>query len=179
MNGIASKINVIIVITTMLLSWMNPAYAVQKQLFDKVKEKYVVPDFSLKDEEGKTYKLSDYRGKVVVLNFWATWCSPCRREMPSMERAYKKWAKEGIELVAVNIGDDADKIFAFTGEYDISFTILMDPSSSLYQKYTIPGLPTTYIIDPEGYMVYRVLGGRVWDDPKIAEQIRLLKKPQN
>lgn len=172
-------INFIIFVMTVLLHWANPVYAAQDQLLDKVKEKQIAPDFTLKDEEGKTHKLSDYRGKVVVLNFWATWCPPCRREMPSMERAHKRWTKEGIEIIAVNIGDDEDKIFAFTGEYDLSFTILMDPDSSMYKIYKVPGLPTTYVIDTEGYIIYRALGGRNWDNPEIFEKIRALKKIGN
>lgn len=154
----------------------TPVYAAERPLLTEVREKWLAPDFTLKDEEGKTHKLSDYRGKVVVLNFWATWCPPCIKEMPSMERAHKKWVKEGIEILAVNAGEDEDSIFAFTGEYDISFTVLLDEENSVLNNFPSIGLPTTYIIDPQGYVVYRAVGDREWDDPKITEKLRLLLK---
>lgn len=156
-----------------------PVYADGRPLLTELKEKWLAEDFTLKDENGKSHTLSDYRGKVVVINFWATWCPPCLKEMPSMERAHKKWIREGIEILAINVGEDEDSIFAFTGEHDISFTVLLDEDSSVLKLFPSIGLPTTYVIDPQGYVIYRAVGSREWDDPKITEKLRLLKKNKN
>lgn len=172
---IIKSINFIILLATLFCLDVS-VYANERSLLTEVKEKWLAEDFTLKDENGKPHTLSSYRGKVVVINFWATWCPPCLKEMPSMERAHKKWTREGIEILAINAGEDEDSIFAFTGEYNISFTVLLDENSSVLDRFPSIGLPTTYVIDPQGYVIYRAVGSREWDDPKITEKLRLLKK---
>lgn len=135
------------------------------------------PDFELPDENGKPHRLSDYRGRVVVLNFWATWCPPCREEMPSMERARKAVANDGIVLLAVNVGEDADTIFSFTASYPVGFPLLMDRHEKVIKQYPVIGLPTTFVIDPDGTMTHRAIGGRDWDDPGLLRTLRALRKP--
>lgn len=132
------------------------------------------PEFVLKDTEGRTHRLSDYKGKVVVLNFWATWCPPCRDEMPSMERARLLVLDEPIEILAINIGEDEDAIFLFTGDYPVEFPLLMDKDESVVKDYPVVGLPTTYIIGPKGNIRYRAVGSREWDDPKLLDALRSL-----
>jgi peroxiredoxin len=139
---------------------------------------FAAPDFSLKGEDGKTYRLSDYRGKVVVLNFWATWCPPCRYEMPSMERAHQKVKGEEIVILAVNVGEDENTVFAFTGQYPVSFPLPLDMDGSVIAKYPVIGLPTTFIIDPRGQVMHRAIGGREWDDDRLLDQLRRMLKPQ-
>ncbi len=147
------------------------------QTLPRVTERYLAPDFTLKTEDGKTWRLADQRGKVVVLNFWATWCPPCRYEMPSMERARKAVEGDGILIAAVNVGEDADTIFEFTGRYPVSFPLLLDHDASIIKKYKVVGLPTTFVIDPDGYVTHRIVGGREWDDPVLLNALRgLLKK---
>jgi peroxiredoxin len=142
------------------------------QTLPRVAERYLAPDFTLKTEDGKPWRLADQRGKVIVLNFWATWCPPCRDEMPSMERARKAVESDGIVIIAVNVGEDADTIFEFTGRYPVSFPLLMDHDASIIKKYKVIGLPTTFVIDPAGYVTHRVVGGREWDDPALLEALR-------
>ncbi len=143
------------------------------------------PDFTLKDMDGKAHRLAGWRGKAVILNFWATWCPPCRKEMPSMERAWRKLREEKapVVLVAVNVGEDADTIFGFTAQMDLSFPILLDERSEVADRYRqltgigTMALPTTFVIDPEGRVVYRAVGGREWDDPALLARVRALVPP--
>ena len=134
------------------------------------------PDFLLRDMKENIYELEDYQGKPVIVNFWATWCPPCRKEMPSMNRAWKKLKNEGIEMIAINIGEDEESIKAFTNEYPIDFKILLDESGEELENWSIRGLPTTYILDPEGRIVYQAVGGREWDNDKLLDKIKALRK---
>ncbi|MDX2505640.1 MAG: TlpA disulfide reductase family protein [Gammaproteobacteria bacterium] len=133
------------------------------------------PEFTLQDMEGVSHQLSDYKGKPVIINFWATWCPPCRAEMPSMERAWSKIKEQGIAMLAVNVGEDEDTIFTFLGDYPANFTILLDSSGETAEQWPVKGLPTTFVLSPDGKIAYRAIGGREWDDEKLLEQIRQLK----
>jgi len=133
------------------------------------------PDFELPDIDGALHRLSDYRGKVVIINFWATWCPPCRAEMPSMERAWAKLRDEDIAMLAVNVGEDEDTIFQFTANYPVTFPMLLDLDSEVIQAWPVKGLPTTFVADPKGRLAYRAIGGREWDDPELLELVRALK----
>lgn len=134
------------------------------------------PAFSLVDIDGMPHSLSEYRGRVVIINFWATWCPPCREEMPSMQRAWEQIKDEGIALLAVNVGEDEDTIFQFTANYPVTFPLLLDRDSEVIQRWPVRGLPTTFVVDPRGRIVYRAIGGRAWDDPRLLEQVRSLKE---
>lgn len=144
--------------------------------------KQPAPAFVLQDLDDKPHKLADYRGKVVILNFWATWCPPCRYEFPSMEKAYQKLKKEDIVMLAVDVGEDTDTIFDFTADYPVTFPILLDFEAKVINAYKVIGLPTTYVIDPDGILRYQVIGTRDWEDPALLDGIRRLKnksgKPQ-
>jgi len=133
-------------------------------------------DFELKDIDGATHRLSDYRGKVLIVNFWATWCPPCREEMPSMQRAWKKLEQEGIAMLAVNVGEDEDTIFQFTANYPVEFPLLMDRDSAVTGAWPVRGLPTTFVVDPQGRLAYRAIGGREWDDQELLALVRELQK---
>ena len=124
--------------------------------------------------DGVSHQLSDYRGKTVIINFWATWCPPCREEMPSMERAWNKIKDQNIMMFAINVGEDEDTIFTFLGDYPASFTILLDTSGTLIEQWPVKGLPTTFVVSPEGKLVYRAIGGREWDDDALLDKIRKL-----
>ena len=145
------------------------------QTLPKLAEPFIAPDFTLKGEDGNTYRLKDYRGKVVILNFWATWCPPCREEMPSMERAWRQIKDKGIVMLGINVGEDADTIFEFTGQYSMTFPLPMDINGEVVKQYPIRGLPTTYIIDPAGMATHRAVGSREWDAPEILQQLEELK----
>jgi peroxiredoxin len=153
-----------------------PAFSAPRQTLPEFPNQ-PAPGFTLKDTEGNTHRLSDYRGKVVVLNFWATWCPPCREEMPSMERARKQVEDEPIVILAVDVGEDEDTIFLFTGDYPVEFPLLMDRDGAVTKDYPVIGLPTTYIIDPDGIIRYRAVGSREWDDPALLDELRRLARP--
>jgi peroxiredoxin len=147
----------------------------QVQLLHEVPERPAAPDFSIEDVDGAVHTLSAYRGKVVILNFWATWCPPCREEMPSMERAWQKLRHENIVMLAVNVGEDEDSVFEFTANYPVEFPLLLDRESTVIRDWPVRGLPTTFVIDPQGKIVYRAIGGRDWSAPGVLQKIRALK----
>jgi peroxiredoxin len=120
------------------------------------------PDFTLPDLEGRQVSLHDYRGKVVFLNFWATWCLPCREEMPAMERLHQAFQSQGLAILAVNLKESPDKVKAFLDQHQLSFTALLDGSGAVLRDYQVMGLPTTYLISREGTLLARGVGGRDW-----------------
>jgi len=134
------------------------------------------PDFTLKDMDEQAHSLSAYRGKVVMLNFWATWCPPCRREIPSMESIYQDVGKSGFVVLAVNEFETPDHVFAYTGQLSVfpTFPILFDHDSKVSQAYGVKGLPTTVLIDKQGRIAYRAVGGRDFDHPEVREIVRAL-----
>ena len=134
------------------------------------------PDFTLLDLDEESHTFSELRGKAVVLNFWATWCPPCRREMPSLERLYQKFNGDDFTVIAINQTEDTDHVFAYIGQLDVdpTFTILFDHESSVAQAYNVKGLPTTYVIDKQGRIRYRAIGGREFDHPEVEKQIESL-----
>ena len=136
----------------------------------------LAPEFALEDLDGVTHRLADYRGRVVIVNFWATWCPPCREEMPSMQRAWEKLESEGIVMLAVNGGEDEDTVFQFTANYPVEFPLLLDRDSKVTGEWPVRGLPTTFVVDPRGRLVYRAIGGREWDDPELLALVRALSE---
>lgn len=126
------------------------------------------PDFTLTSLDGKDVTLSELRGKKVVLNFWATWCPPCKAEMPHMQNYYEQYAKkDNVEIIAVNltkaerdVTDDAkvDSVMTFRDSYNLTFPILLDPKNSAGEDYQILTIPTTYFIDSNGYIQRAIKG---------------------
>jgi peroxiredoxin len=133
------------------------------------------PDFILQDTNGRTHRLSDYRGKPVIINFWTTWCPPCREELPSMNRAWHQLEHEDIAMLAINMGEDEDTIFIFSADYPTDFPILMDQSGEVIEQWPVKGLPTTYVVAPDGTIAYRAIGSREWDDKMLLDKVRALK----
>lgn len=134
------------------------------------------PDFLLKDMDGKLHSLKQYRGKVVLINFWATWCPPCIREMPSMESLFLKFKSRNFVILAINQWEDDERVFEFMGQLKSipTFPILFDPDSKISSAYGVQGLPSSYIIDKQGRIVYRAKGGRDFDHPDIVRKIKSL-----
>jgi peroxiredoxin len=134
------------------------------------------PDFELPDTDGKLHRLSDYRGKTVIINFWTTWCPPCREEIPSMNRAWQLLRQEDVVMLAINMGEDEDTIFVFTADYPAEFPLRLDRDGAVISQWPVKGLPTTYVIAPDGSLAYRAIGGRAWDDSDILDTLRALQK---
>jgi len=134
------------------------------------------PVLRLADLDGKAHDLADLKGKLVVVNFWATWCPPCRREMPSLERLNQQLKARGLTVLAVNVGEDADTVFSFTGQLEPApaFPILLDHDSQAMQRWKVKGLPTTFVIDPQGRLINRAVGGRDFDNPAMIDALLAL-----
>ena len=130
-------------------------------------------NFSLSDTDENTHQLSDLSGKVIVVNFWAVWCPPCREEMPSLERLRRKLAGKPVAVLAINQGEDAEQILSYLWGLDPvpEFPILLDSDMKVSANWGVTGLPTTYIIDKKGNIVYRMIGGREFDHPEIVKVI--------
>jgi peroxiredoxin len=127
--------------------------------------KHPIPatDFYLRDLNGKLVRLSDFRGKVVLLNFWATWCKSCLKEMPSMQQLYQAYRGKGFEIIAVSVDTaSAAKVRAYAEKLGLTFPILHDRDSLISRLYSNPGVPSSYLIDPQGKVAYRVLGEYDW-----------------
>lgn len=161
------------VTTSLNADWQQPELSHNLTVVKKV---IPASNFELQDMDEEKVKLSDYRGKVVLLNFWATWCPPCIREMPSMERLHQQVDAEDFKVIAVNQMEDADQVFAFTGQLEIdpTFAILFDSTSEVSREYAVRGLPTTYLIDKEGNIRYRAVGGREFDHAEVIKTIKQL-----
>ena len=134
------------------------------------------PPLALRDLEGKEHKLADYKGKVVVLNFWATWCDPCREEMPAMQRLQDKHAGK-LVILAVDYGEGPPRITDFLKKVPVKFTVLLDRDTSAATAWKVKVLPTTLVIDPEQKVRFVVVGDVGWDTPPVeSEIINLLPK---
>lgn len=160
----------------LLAVFLNMQTVSAAQTLTMLKGKPPAPNFKLEDQEGNMVQLSDYKGKVVIVNFWATWCPPCLKEMPSMQRAWEILQKEDIIMLAINVGEDSDAIFAFTAEYPLDFPLLMDRTSGVSRDWRVRGLPSTYVIDPQGRIIFQAIGGREWDSDEIMNRVRSLKE---
>ena len=126
---------------------------------------FAAPDFALSSLSGGTVRLADLRSKVVLVNFWATWCVPCRMEMPALEALYQRYKDAGLVVLAINLDTlSSASVEAFVKEVAVTFPIVLDPAWSTAKLYQVRGLPTTYLIDRAGNVVVREVGERDWLD---------------
>ena len=140
----------------------------------EMKDRPVAPDFTLTNPDGKKVSLKDYRGKLVFLNFWATWCEFCQTEMPAMERLYREFKGKGFEIVAVNIKDNRKQALAFIQEMKLSYPIMMDPEGEVGLLYGAWAMPATYLIDRKGVVLARLWGPADWYGPAARKLIAAL-----
>ena len=136
---------------------------------------FMAPDFTFPDMNGKSVSLSQFRGKIVFLNIWATWCGPCRIEMPDMEKLYRKFKKEDLVILAVSIDRQGEPVVKpFTKELELTFPILLSPDGSIQRIYMVNALPSSFIIDKSGRIVTRVVGARNWFGAETLETFEYL-----
>lgn len=120
--------------------------------------------FTAPSPDGNSIRLADYRGKVVFLNFWATWCVPCREEMPSMEQLYRRYKERGLVVLAISVdAEGAKAVVPFVKELKLTFPIGLDPKMALAQQYGVLGIPSSFLVDRKGRLVALALGPRDWD----------------
>jgi len=138
----------------------------------QVKEGSIAPDFLLKDLNGAENSLPT--GKVVLLNFWATWCPPCRKEMPSMVSLYQKLKNHGLNVVAVSVDMNIDDLAGFVREYSIPFEVLHDATGNISHRYGVFRYPESFLIDRTGKIRYHLIGAVNWTDPKVYQVIQAM-----
>jgi peroxiredoxin len=142
------------------------------------------PDYAAFALNGDTVELARYRGNVVVLNVWATWCGPCIREIPALQRLHEKLGSEGLRVVAVSVdsppgilgptGQFSSDVREFADGFGVTFDVLFDPSGDIQREYQVSGLPTTFVIGRDGRIRKRILGAREWDDDEVVGELRKL-----
>lgn len=168
---------------TMLMAIMGVllvgrAAVATERLFDamgmaKVSGK-AAPDFTLPRVDGQPISLQEHRGKVVFLNFWATWCIPCREEMPALEQLHQKYQSKGLAVVAINLKESAEQVKEFFQKHTLSFPALLDHNGTVFREYLVAGMPTTYLIDRDGQILARGIGARDWARTEALELIDAL-----
>ena len=132
------------------------------------------PGFALPDLKSTTHHLSDYEGEVLIVSFWATWCAPCIKELPSLTRAADLLQADGVRVVAVNVGEGPDDVRRFLARSPSTLMFLLDQESKVTNVWDVRALPTTYVVDKQGRIAMRVIGGLEWDTEAMLEDLRTL-----
>ncbi|MBI2205115.1 MAG: TlpA family protein disulfide reductase [Candidatus Rokubacteria bacterium] len=131
-------------------------------------------DFTLALADGTRFRLSEHRGKAVLVNFWATWCPPCREEMPAMERLYRQHKDRGLVLVAVSVDADPAVVTPYLRENKLSFPVALDPKMDVADTYGVRALPSSFVVDREGRVTVLALGPRRWDNDAAHSLVEAL-----
>ena len=137
-------------------------------------EGQMAPDFVLKSSSGENLRLSEYRGDVVMINFWATWCGPCRQEMPLLDELYARYQRVGFNLLGVNIDDDSQRAMRMVDELGIRFPVLFDEHKEVSELYNVEAMPATILVDREGNVRYVHHGYKPGYEDRYLDQIRSL-----
>ncbi len=167
---------------SLLLVWIsaaNPEDRSLESLYASVGIQRVTPPmkalhFTLKNLEGYEVSLKDFAGKVVFLNFWATWCGPCREEMPSMEKLWQRFREDDFVILAVDLRESKGEVVSFMKEYGLTFPVLLDSKGEVGSMFGVRAIPTTYLLDFEGRIVGGAIGARNWESEDAFELIESL-----
>lgn len=130
-----------------------------------------VPEFTLRDDNGNPVALADFRGKILVLNFWASWCGPCVDELPSLKRFAQRYAGSDVVVLGISLDEDPDAYKEFLLKYEINFQNLRNPSHSVSEMYGTFKLPETYIISRDGILLNKIVGPTDWSSPQMLDYI--------
>ncbi len=168
----------LIIAATALLIASTVSAAPPNKTLTRLEIHPIAPEFILQDINGKQHALSDYKGRVLVVNFWASWCQPCRAEMPSIQRAAIWLAKHNIALIGIGVGETRKSTLKFLQDTPVHFPLLLDTDSKVMEAWSARMLPTTFVINQEGRMVHLAVGKREWDEPLLLEQIRAVNNPK-
>jgi peroxiredoxin len=162
-------------LTAACLAFLPAATAVaQTAPLDPVPDTPPAAPFELQTPAGERIALADLQGEILVVNFWATWCPPCRAEMPAMERAWQGLRDKGVRFLAINVDEDKDTVAEFARDTGVTFPLLLDPDGKVTQAWPLRGLPTTFVVDGDGKLRLVALGEREWDAQPVMQQILTL-----
>lgn len=130
------------------------------------------PPLVLKDMDGESWDIADARGHWVFVHFWATWCGPCRKEMPTIQAIFPQFDPRQLEIVLINVAEDEDTVFSFLASVAPDIVPLMDSDGLVTERWQPRGLPASFFVDPEGKLRYLALGGRPWNTPTYLDFIK-------
>ncbi|MCU7817855.1 MAG: TlpA family protein disulfide reductase, partial [gamma proteobacterium symbiont of Lucinoma myriamae] len=139
-----------------------------------VEKPWKAPEIDLIDINGHRHTIDDYQGKILIVNFWGTWCKPCRKEMPSLQRAYNQLIDDDILIIAIAMGDSLSEVNEFRNNNPVDFALLADKDSEVSTNWSVSALPTTYIVNPKGEVIIRIIGEYEWDSLQFLEEIKSL-----
>jgi len=155
-----------------LLLSSAPAQAQAARLMKDYEKPRAAPEFELPATDGSVRRLSDFRGRYLLVNFWAVWCSPCRKEMPSMQRVYEQLRGDDFEMVAIHVGPSLKGAREYAEQLGLTFPILVDVQMAL-SRWQVQGLPTTFLLDRDGRIIAEAVGERAWDSPELSRQLEV------
>lgn len=156
-----------LLLVSLVLGWQaNLAWAVSLD--------QVAPDFTLRSLSGENLRLQEYRGKVVLINFWASWCGPCRQEMPILDRIHKRYEPAGFTVLGVNVEGEQDKARKIADRLDVSFPLLFDVGQQVSEDYALKSMPYTVLVDRDGQIRFIHHGYKPGDENKYIDRLRTL-----
>jgi peroxiredoxin len=168
------------VVLIVLASLSFTAEGGEDDLFSKIRINPIkgdkkAPDFSLKDLNGKKVEIKQFKGKIIFLNFWATWCGPCKEEIPSLEVLHQQFQEKNFVLLTISVDYEGLKpVQDFISKHHYTFPVLLDPNCEVLDLFEVKRIPTTFIIDKRGRMIGRAIGPRNWKSPEVFSLINLL-----
>ncbi len=164
----AITVSLIVTIDLIVVSLVQDDSSLESVKMSSIGEGIPAPDFTFPGLDGKNTSLSDYKGKVVLVNIWATWCPPCVYEMPSMQKLYNEFNGKNFEILAVSIdAAGVDAVAPFMKKHKLSFPALMDPKGTIKSMYRVTGIPESFIIDKQGVLVGKIIGPRDWATQEV------------
>lgn len=147
------------------------------EALQRIQGEQVLSDFSLRDIGGAVHRLSSYRGRVVLVTFWASWCPQCLSEMPEIDAMWKEIGQDRLKVLAVNVGEDFETISKYQRREGLSFPLLLDSEMAVYKEWPLLGLPTTFLINKEGLAIYKAVGYVDWNQDQIKGLINAMLQP--
>ena len=153
------------------------AHAFDGRLLMPIRKKPPALDFLLEDLNGKTWQLSDLKGKIVVINFWAVSCPVCRVEMPTLEKFWEKMRKVDVQVLTIHVGHSEQEVRDFVKDLGLKLPVLHDPSKRISRSWGVFNLPVTFVLDTQGRLAYIAFGGRNWLNAEIIDMIMALRPP--
>ena len=180
-RGLLTICLVLIVAIPLVLLSMKEHESPSKPEKSSVREGLIAPDFTFPDLDGRKVSLYDYRGRVVFINIWATWCPPCVEEMPSIEKLYNRFKGDQFQILAVSIDSKGrEAVVPFMKKFNLTFPVLLDPEGKIRKRYGLTGVPESFVIDREGIVVKKVIGPIDWAGPEVIRFFQdLINKPRS